>query len=86
MAFTKVGYALANDFARKTFDQIRLDSSVLDSLRTAVLDSANTFGASVGSAPTDGAKWTHPQSRVKYDVAYRIDTDDSVTVTDIQPR
>ena len=86
MAFTKVGYTLGTASAQGLFDQIRVDSGVLESLKTAVLDSANTFGAAVGAGPADGAKWTHPQTRVKYNVAYRILTGGSVTVTDIQPR
>ena len=86
MSFKNVGYALTTAYAQTLFAKIQVDSTLLDSLKTAVLGSANSFGATVGVAPTDGAKWTQPRTGDKFNVAYKVLNADSVTVIDIQPR
>jgi hypothetical protein len=88
---TTVGYSLQDGSSKALFAQVNQNSTRLQSLKQAVLDSANTQReAGVNAPPPLGAKWTDPTTQTKYNVIWEFSgpaaTTKTVSVTNIVQR
>lgn len=82
----KVGFELDQP-SGAIFDGIRANSRLLESLKSAVLDSANDMATMPGGrlpCPTKGARWTNPDTNQRRNVYWVYlgdqDTTDTVSV------
>ena len=88
-----VGFVLVDDKSRDLFEKIRTNSQYLENLIKQVKEMAHQYIDTVGGmVPEKGAKWTHPGTKVNYNVHYAYEGGDlsdkttTVIVDWIRPR